>query len=240
MALKSDIPYSSAIIKRRRIETQSSTFNSSNSSSNRNFYGVSISHDFACFRKTASHRSKPQDKEAWFVIDRYKKLQCSWQLKRLMLHRDGKDFKQPVDRNSLDSEVPESNPMEIIKSKLEKGFYYGTDEFAADIRLMFSNIIFYYSPRNEMHRRAKRLRELFEKNWKSINERWESETPKDIDSRMQKIRKKRRTKRKPCRKVPNFRIEGQKQVDEKKTESFLDTLLASQQVLLNLQSTLQS
>ena len=89
-----------------------------------------------------------------------------------MEHPKGKEFNKGF---GLVAGVLELNPMDSIKSKLEKDMYLETDEFAADIRLMFSESILNYPPNHKRHQIATQLLELFEKNWKSLEEGWETE-----------------------------------------------------------------
>ncbi|PQQ01610.1 transcription factor GTE12 isoform X1 [Prunus yedoensis var. nudiflora] len=52
-----------------------------------------------------------------------------------------------------------------IKSKLEKNMYHNTEEFAADVRLTFSNAMVYNPPANIFHQMAKNLNKIFEMRW---------------------------------------------------------------------------
>ncbi|KAK6917271.1 Bromodomain [Dillenia turbinata] len=101
------------------------------------------------------------------------KEQCSVLLKKLMNHPAGWVFNQPVDPLALN--IPDyfsiiSHPMDLgtIKSKLEKSIYIDHEEFAADVRLTFSNAMLYNPPANNVHLMAKELSDLFEDNWKSM------------------------------------------------------------------------
>ena len=94
-------------------------------------------------------------------MDRSKKMQCWVILKRLMIGRDGWAFKRPLDLkdlNILDNSESASKPigLEDIESKLNKWLYSGPDQFADDVRLVFSYALM-YPPRNEIHRIARRL-----------------------------------------------------------------------------------
>ena len=108
-----------------------------------------------------------EEKKQKMGIDHFKKMQCSVTLKRLMVHPNGWPFKKQASGKALEiygySDL-ESKPvmdLESVKWKLEKGLYMATDQFAADIRLVFSSAMLYYPPRHEVHRIAVKLSELF-------------------------------------------------------------------------------
>ncbi|XP_030547310.1 transcription factor GTE12 isoform X2 [Rhodamnia argentea] len=110
-------------------------------------------------------------------MDRPVSQQCSAILKRLMHHECGWPFKQPVDPVKLN--IPDyfsiiSEPMDLgtIKSKLEKNTYHGTEEFAADVRLTFSNAMCYNPPGNQVHIMADKLNKIFEMGWKALEAKW--------------------------------------------------------------------
>lgn len=106
-------------------------------------------------------------------MDRSLKLQCSNILKELMNHPDGWIFSEPVDPVKL--QIPDyfsiiTEPMDLgtIKSKLEGNMYSGAEEFAADVRLTFSNAMLYNPPENRVHESAKVLDGNFRRRWKSL------------------------------------------------------------------------
>ncbi|XP_042483859.1 transcription factor GTE9-like [Macadamia integrifolia] len=109
--------------------------------------------------------------------------QCSSILKKLMTHPSGWVFSQPVDPVALN--IPDyfsiiSKPMDLgtIKSKLQKKFYLSTQEFAADVRLTFSNAMLYNPPSNDVHLMAKELNSTFNLRWKSLEAKWSGESTK--------------------------------------------------------------
>ena len=141
---------------------------------------------------------KLQEKESRFKIDHFKKFQCCCNLVNLIENPDRKEFNEGFGSGWI---ILESNPMDSIKSKLEKNMYFETDEFAADIRHMFSDAILNYPPKHKMHRTAKQLRELFERNWKSLEEeseaeKREEEEEEEDDSRLQIMKKQLEPSRK--------------------------------------------
>ncbi|XP_050232751.1 transcription factor GTE12 [Mercurialis annua] len=102
---------------------------------------------------------------------------CSSLLRSLINHPSGWVFKTPVDPVKL--EIPDyfdiiTNPMDLgtIKFKLDHNQYFATDEFAADVRLTFSNAMLYNPPSNKVHTVAVKLKEVFEKRWKALEEKW--------------------------------------------------------------------
>ncbi|KAI3409406.1 uncharacterized protein J3R85_019345 [Psidium guajava] len=110
-------------------------------------------------------------------IDRAVTQQCSAILKKLMHHQCGWPFNQPVDPVKLN--IPDyfsiiSKPMDLgtIKSKLERNMYHGTEDFAADVRLTFSNAMCYNPPGNQVHIMADKLNKIFETGWKALEAKW--------------------------------------------------------------------
>ncbi|KAK7243467.1 hypothetical protein RIF29_38264 [Crotalaria pallida] len=138
-------------------------------------------------------------------MDHYKKMKCWVMLKRLMTGRDSWAFKQKyylkgldILDNNIDNSVSyyknSSKPkikselgstqtimkpigLEDIESKLNKLLYTGIDEFADDIRLVFSYALL-YPPRHEIYKIARRLSDNFEHSWKSMKDMWSREEGK--------------------------------------------------------------
>lgn len=117
-------------------------------------------------------------------MDRSTTLQCTSILKKLMTHPAGWVFNQPVDPVALN--IPDyfsiiSKPMDLgtIKSKLEKNMYLATEEFAADVRLTFANAMLYNPPSNNVHQMAKKLNDLFNTRWKTVDTNWSESSKVD-------------------------------------------------------------
>ncbi|XP_073151845.1 transcription factor GTE12-like [Henckelia pumila] len=114
-------------------------------------------------------------------MNRNVKQQCTNLLKTLMIHRFGTHFSKPVDPVKLN--IPDylsiiTKPMDLgtIKRKLDGESNYGAEDFAADVRLTFSNAMLYNPPGNCFHSFAKELDGIFNKRWKLIEAKLESES----------------------------------------------------------------
>lgn len=117
-------------------------------------------------------------------LDRNMTLQCSAILTKLMSHGAAWVFLEPVDPVKLN--IPDyfsiiSSPMDLgtVKSKLEKNIYCCADEFAADVRLTFSNAMLYNPPSNAVHQMALKLNQIFEMRWKVLEEKGNGECSTD-------------------------------------------------------------
>ncbi|XP_004485967.1 transcription factor GTE12-like isoform X2 [Cicer arietinum] len=113
-------------------------------------------------------------------LDRKGSQQCARVLKSLVSHHYSWVFKEPVDPVALN--IPDyftiiTHPMDFstIKTKLEKNVYYSKEEFAADVRLTFSNAMTYNPPSNDVHLMAKELNQEFDRKWKDMDKKWTSE-----------------------------------------------------------------
>ncbi|KAK4804837.1 hypothetical protein SAY86_004654 [Trapa natans] len=102
--------------------------------------------------------------------------QCALLLKRLMSHQYGWVFNEPVDVVKLN--IPDyfnviKNPMDLgtVSSKLESGRYASPLDFAADVRLTFSNAMTYNPRGNDVHLMAETLSKNFEVKWKTIEKK---------------------------------------------------------------------
>lgn len=102
--------------------------------------------------------------------------QCDTLLNRLMSHHFGWVFNVPVDVVKLN--IPDyfnviKHPMDLgtVKSRLTSGKYSSPMEFAADVRLTFSNAMTYNPPGNDVHLMAEALKKVFEAKWKPIEKK---------------------------------------------------------------------
>ena len=116
-------------------------------------------------------------KEKRRKMDRSATQQCYKVLRELMTHPAGRVFNQPVDPVKL--HIPDyfsiiSEPMDLgtINTKLANYPYSSVEEFAADVRLTFSNAKFYYPRHTDVHKMAKELDDLFDTRWRSLEAKW--------------------------------------------------------------------
>lgn len=101
---------------------------------------------------------------------------CEQLLQRLMRHTFGWIFNTPVDVVKLN--IPDyftviKRPMDLgtVKSKITAGEYTDPLDFAADVRLTFSNAMTYNPPGNDVHIMAQTLSKYFEVRWKPIEKK---------------------------------------------------------------------
>lgn len=102
--------------------------------------------------------------------------QCETLLKQLMSHQHGWVFNEPVDIVKLN--IPDyftiiKHPMDLgtIKGKIASGAYSSPLDFAADVRLTFSNAQTFNPPGNDVHIMADTLSKFFEVRWKTIEKK---------------------------------------------------------------------
>ncbi|KAL4306997.1 hypothetical protein AHAS_Ahas16G0234200 [Arachis hypogaea] len=144
--------------------------------------------NFLC-KNTIMHvqeSQKPKEEEMKVVLneqrmDRYQKIQCWVILKHFMVERDGWTFNKTLDSkklgilgNKYESVLLKPIAFEDIESKMHKFVYSGSDEFANDMRLLFS-YGFMYPQRDQIHRVARRFNESFKITWKALTEKWSTE-----------------------------------------------------------------
>lgn len=101
---------------------------------------------------------------------------CAPLLNRLLQHPYAWVFKEPVDAVKLN--IPDyytiiKQPMDLgtVKSKLTLGAYTTPLDFAADVRLTFTNAKTYNPPGNDVHLMADALSVKFESKWKLIEKK---------------------------------------------------------------------
>ncbi|KAG0522328.1 hypothetical protein BDA96_07G027500 [Sorghum bicolor] len=102
--------------------------------------------------------------------------QCANLLKSLMGHGWAGPFLVPVDIVKLN--IPDyftivKQPMDLgtIQKKMKAGMYSTPREFAADVRLTFSNAMNYNPVNNDVHLMAKTLSKNFETRWRLIEKK---------------------------------------------------------------------
>jgi len=101
---------------------------------------------------------------------------CEALLNRLMTHQFGWVFNTPVDVVKLN--IPDyftviKHPMDLgtVKRRITSGEYTNLLDFAADVRLTFSNAMTYNPPGNDVHVMADTLNKMFESRWKAIEKK---------------------------------------------------------------------
>jgi hypothetical protein len=107
---------------------------------------------------------------------------CGKILTKLMDHKSCWLFNKPVDPVLYG--IPDyfdviHNPMDLgtVKKKLTSKQYVSTSEFAADVRLTFSNAMKYNPPGNDVHTIAEQLNRTFESEWQSMERKWDHRNP---------------------------------------------------------------
>ncbi|XP_030940516.1 transcription factor GTE10-like isoform X4 [Quercus lobata] len=101
---------------------------------------------------------------------------CKTLLESMMAHQFAWAFNEPVDVvkwNIPDYFTVIKHPMDLgtIKSKMASGEYTNPADFAADVRLTYSNAVTYNPSTNEVHHMAKALSKFFETRWRTIEKK---------------------------------------------------------------------
>lgn len=127
---------------------------------------------------------------------------CNSLLMRLMKHKHGWVFNEPVNAKMLglhDYHEIIKQPMDLgtVKSRLAQNFYKSPSEFADDVRLTFYNAMTYNPKGQDVHVMAEQLLNIFEERWVVI----ESESNPDLRYGMIYDAK---TPTPTSRKVPHF------------------------------------
>jgi hypothetical protein len=117
-------------------------------------------------------------------MERLKRMRCWVILNRMMEGRDGWAFKEPLDSTSFDKK---SKPIRLNDVKAKLRVYSSPEDFAYDMRHVFSNVLSTNHPRSDIYRVAKRLGDSFEQRWKCLNDEWAVE-----DRKGKKINKMRK------------------------------------------------
>ncbi|KAJ6828522.1 putative transcription factor GTE4 isoform X2 [Iris pallida] len=98
---------------------------------------------------------------------------CANLLQKLMKHKHGWVFNNPVDVKGLGLHDYYSiirHPMDLgtVKSRLTKNWYKSPEEFAEDVRLTFRNAMTYNPKGQDVHVMAEQLSQIFEEQWPTI------------------------------------------------------------------------
>jgi hypothetical protein len=141
---------------------------------------------------TCEHQSSSKVKVASMKSSRMIRL-CGNIVRKLIDHKGGWLFKDPVDPVLYG--IPDyfdviHNPMDLgtVKNKLTKKKYVSIEEFAADVRLTFSNAMKYNPPGNDVHAVAKELNGIFESEWESVERKFRGRNPVQEQQTMKVIK----------------------------------------------------
>ncbi|XP_059292712.1 transcription factor GTE4-like [Lycium ferocissimum] len=113
-------------------------------------------------------------------VEKYRKQlfrSCGDLLQRLMKHKHGWVFNEPVNVKALglhDYHDIIKHPMDLgtIKTRLSQNWYKSLEEFAEDIRLVFSNAMTYNPKGQDVHVMAEELSQIFEERWAVIEAKY--------------------------------------------------------------------
>lgn len=102
---------------------------------------------------------------------------CNNILQRLMKHKHGWVFNEPVDAQKLC--IPDyhdiiKHPMDFgtIKTRMSQNWYKSPREFAEDVRLVFRNAMTYNPQGQDVHTMAEELSKIFEEKWTTIEKEY--------------------------------------------------------------------
>ncbi|KAJ8438273.1 hypothetical protein Cgig2_030638 [Carnegiea gigantea] len=123
--------------------------------------------------KSSSKKHRSREIDYGFGIDKQLYKKCSSLLQKLMRHKLGWVFNQPVDVKKLglhDYFDIIKHPMDLgtVKMRLTKNWYKTPREFAEDVRLTFHNAMTYNPEGQDVHFMAKELLGIFEERWPAI------------------------------------------------------------------------
>ncbi|KAI3466064.1 hypothetical protein Pfo_022727 [Paulownia fortunei] len=104
---------------------------------------------------------------------------CSSLLQRLMKHKHGWVFNEPVNAKALglvDYHDIIKHPMDLgtIKTRLSQNWYKSPREFAEDVRLVFRNAMTYNPKGQDVHIMAEQLLQIFEERWAILETEYNS------------------------------------------------------------------
>ncbi|KAJ8532339.1 hypothetical protein K7X08_012262 [Anisodus acutangulus] len=105
---------------------------------------------------------------------------CGSLLQRLMKHKHGWVFNEPVNAKALglhDYHDIIKHPMDLgtIKTTLSQNWYKSPREFAEDVRLVFHNAMTYNPKGQDVHVMAEHLSEIFKERWAVIEAEYNSD-----------------------------------------------------------------
>ncbi|XP_010929323.1 transcription factor GTE11 isoform X2 [Elaeis guineensis] len=137
-------------------------------------------------------------------MDITKMRECASILRKLMNHSFGRVFNQPVDPVKLN--IPDyfsiiCRPMDLgtVKNKLASKQYLSTHQFAADVKLTFSNAMRYNPPGNDVHIMANELNNIFNSGLKSLEGKWRKESSSSLQQSVKNLQKQTLASRRVAR-----------------------------------------
>lgn len=141
----------------------------------------------------SSSENRPSSNNKAGSMNASKTRVCRNILGKLMDHPGGWLFHKPVDPDLFG--IPDyfdviRNPMDLgtVKKKLTNKSYLSTDDFAADVRLTFSNAMTYNPPGNQVHTVAEQLNIMFNSEWTSYERKWIDRNLKPVQLPMKVIK----------------------------------------------------
>jgi len=104
---------------------------------------------------------------------------CNSIVDKLIKHRLSWPFRSPVDPTqwgAVDYFEVIKHPMDLgtVQTKMTIGDYMSIEDFATDVRLVFTNSMTYNPPENQIHQMAKSLLQMFEKKFTKLKQAVES------------------------------------------------------------------
>lgn len=124
-----------------------------------------------------SKLSVTEEKDAVQHMSEHQQRQCIVLLRKLMRHKFGWVFNEPVDAEKLELHDYHSiikYPMDLgtVKERLMSNFYASPLDFATDVRLTFSNALLYNPKTDDVHAMALTLSALFEDSWQELAQKF--------------------------------------------------------------------
>lgn len=132
---------------------------------------------------------------------------CVTLLDKLMKHKHGWVFNEPVDPKNLgltDYFDIIKSPMDLstVKKRLNTNWYKSPREFAEDVRLTFKNALTYNPKGQDVHLMAEQLSALFENKWAVVEADYKRELRLAVDSDVGLPSSKSRTAAPPLQSPP--------------------------------------
>lgn len=123
-----------------------------------------------------SNMSVTKENAVQQYMSEHQQRQCMLLLRKLMRHKYGWVFNEPVDAEKLELHDYHSiikNPMDLgtVKDRIMSNHYASPSDFAADVRLTFNNALLYNPKTDDVHAMALTLRALFEELWQGVAEK---------------------------------------------------------------------